>query len=50
MHEMHSGSVLTTLLAVIKLLKVLISADTNGMRSTSVVHQPVNPKVVVSAK
>ena len=48
MHKMHSGSVPTTMLAVLKLVKVLISANMYGMHSTSVVHQPVKPKVVVS--
>ena len=47
MHRMHSGSVPTTMLAVLKLVKILISANMYGMHSTSVVHQSVKPKVVV---
>ena len=50
MHGMHSGSVPTLVLALLKLVKVLISANMYGMRSTSVVQQPVEPKVVVSTQ
>ena len=46
MHKMRSGSVLTTMLAVLKLVKILISVKMYGMRSTSVVHQPVKLIVV----
>ena len=49
-HELHSGSVPTTMLAIFKLVRVLISANMYGFRSTSVVHQPVKPKVVVSTQ
>ena len=48
MHEMYSGSVPISMLAAFKLVKTLISANMHGMRSTSVVHQSAEPKVVAS--
>ena len=48
MYEVHSGGVPTLMLVVFKIVKVLISANMYGMRSTSVLHQTVIPKVVVS--
>ena len=47
---MHSGSVPTLMLVVIKLVKTLISANLYKFRCRSVVHQPVKPKVVVSTQ
>ena len=47
MHGMHCGSVPTSILAVFKLVKTLITANMYGMRSTSVVHRFVKRKVVV---
>ena len=39
MHGMNSGSVPTSMLAVFKPVRTLISANMNGMCSTSVVHR-----------
>ena len=50
MHEMHSGSVPTIMLAVLKLVKVLIFVNMYGMGSTSVLNLPMKPIVVVSTK
>ena len=47
MHEMHSSSVPTSMLAVIKLVRTLISANMCRMHSLCVVHQFLKRKVVV---
>ena len=50
MHEMHSGSVPTYMLAVFKLAKALISANMYGMRSTCVVHRSLKWKIHLRRK
>ena len=50
MHGMHSVSVPTFMIAVFKLVKMLTFANPYKDRCTSVVHQPVQPKVVVSTQ
>ena len=47
MHAMHSGSVLTSMAAVLKLFKRLISANMHGMCATCVVHRHLKRKVAV---
>ena len=50
MHELLSGSVPTSMLAVIKLVKTLISANMYGMRYTCVAHRYLKDKVVLSTQ
>ena len=50
MHLMHSGGVHTLMLAVFNLVKMLISTNMYSNRSTSVAHQPMNEKVLVSVQ
>ena len=50
MRGLHSGGVPRLMLAVFTLVKVLISANMFGMRSTSVAHQTVIQKVVMSTQ
>ena len=47
---MHSTSVLTSMLAVLKLVKILFSGNMHGKCSTCVVHQFLEQKVVVSTE
>ena len=47
---MHSGGVPALILAVFQLVRTLTSANLYKNRTTSVVHQPVKPKVVVSTQ
>ena len=49
MHGMHSGSVSTLMLTVLKFAKTLISANLYKNRS-GIVHQLVKPKVVVTTQ
>ena len=50
MHEMHSGSGATSMLAVSKLVKTLVSVNMYGMHCTCVVHRLFKRKVVVSTQ
>ena len=47
---MHSRSVPTLMLAVLKFVKTLTSANQNKNRSTCDVHQRVKPKGVLSTQ
>ena len=44
---MHSGSVVSLMLAVFKLAKTLISANMYGMQSSCIVHRFLKRKVVI---
>ena len=50
MHGMHSRSILTSMLAVVKLVKILISGNMYSKGSTCVVHPFLEQKVVVSTE
>ena len=50
MHEMHSGSGVTSMLADSKLVRTLVSVNMYGMHCTCVVFRLLKWKVVVSAQ
>ena len=50
MHGMHSRSVPTSMLAVLKLVKTLIAANVNRKRSPCAIYRFLTHKVVVSTQ